>query len=1194
MSMSKPMNTASESRPSHSLRAGALLLFVAMLGAAAFAASAQAGPTLTVANFSSGAYNKDGSPNTKAGATPWEQRTSFAFNTTTEGPAGNSTPGGNVKDTTFDLPAGISGNPAAFPTCPQQLIENSGAPLCPTASQVGVAEVDTSLYGRQKQVVPVYNMAPPAGVPAQLAFIVIAPIARVDINVRSDGDYGIHATTASINATSPIWGVSVHLWGVPADSSHDGLRFSPGSPVQGGTPIPSGLSPFPFLRNPTSCNGPLTSMFTATSWQEPDHQLTSSFDAPAMAGCDQLDFEPTIEAQPSTDLADSPSGLDFHLHVPLDQDPEGTATANLRSSKVVLPPSLTVNPSSANGLEACTLSQIGYTGTSAASGEAQVVSYDPATVNSFHLSFEGQETPRISAQASNGEVRSALEFIPALAGNVEVTGTAGSRRVTFIGALAGTNALLSGTETKNPVESVEAIGEAGGFNLQFEGGNTEAHFEANFGNEQTSLEFFNQTRPLQVGELISGPGIVPGTKIVAIVGNQVEIDTQTTEALTGAALQTELSPGSSAAVVQTALRSIPALSGNVFVTSAVPGTYLVEFGGSLTELEPPLLTATSTLTGPGAGVTIARAPNPPQPLEVSAIQSQPGVPHFDSAEAACPPASKLATVRIDTPAVLAHPLMGEVFLATPHQNPFGSLLAIYIVAEGSGVRIKLPGRIEADPQTGRLTATVSEAPQLPFEDLNLEFVKGAAAPLKTGIACGTSQVLTDMVPWSAPQAATAHPGDSFTIAHGAGGGACVGSEAQAPNQPSFEAGTADPVAGSYSPFTLKLARADGTQQLTGIDTTLPMGLIAKLAGVPYCSDAALASAAGKDGKAEQASPSCPAASKVGSVTVGAGAGPSPFYAGGSAYLAGPYKGAPLSLAVVTPAVAGPFDLGTVVVRNALFVDPETAVVHAVSDPFPTILQGIPLDLRSVVLNLDRAQFTKNPTSCSPLAITGAALALTGQSAALNQRFQVGDCAKLKFAPKLALNLDGATKRTGHPALKAVLTYPKGNYANIAAAQVTLPHSEFLDQSHIRTVCTRVQFAAKACPKASIYGHAKAITPLLDAPLSGPVYLRSSNHPLPDLVVDLNGQIEITLAGRIDTGKGGGIRNTFQLVPDAPVSKFTLNLQGGKKGLLVNSENICRKPQRADVELTAQNGLTHDTRPLIANDCGGKSKKRRAG
>jgi hypothetical protein len=295
----------------------------------------------------------------------------------------------------------------------------------------------------------------------------------------------------------------------------------------------------------------------------------------------------------------------------------------------------------------------------------------------------------------------------------------------------------------------------------------------------------------------------------------------------------------------------------------------------------------------------------------------------------------------------------------------------------------------------------------------------------------------------------------------------------------------------------------------------------------------------------------------------------------------------LSLAIITPAIAGPFDLGTVVVRTALYVNPVTAQGRAVSDPFPTILHGIPLDLRSVAIELDRPSFTLNPTSCDPMAITGAATSALGSTAALSTPFQVGGCRSLAFKPKLAIKLKGGTRRTKNPALRATLTMPPAG-ANVARASVALPHNEFLDQAHIRTVCTRVQFAAGAgngagCPPGSVYGKARAFTPLLDAPLEGPVYLRSSNHQLPDLVAALHGQIEVELVGKIDSHKGG-IRTTFEGVPDAPVSKFVLQMQGGSKGLLENSTNLCRSVSRATALFDGQNGKVWDFNPVVRNSC----------
>ena len=296
--------------------------------------------------------------------------------------------------------------------------------------------------------------------------------------------------------------------------------------------------------------------------------------------------------------------------------------------------------------------------------------------------------------------------------------------------------------------------------------------------------------------------------------------------------------------------------------------------------------------------------------------------------------------------------------------------------------------------------------------------------------------------------------------------------------------------------------------------------------------------------------------------------------------------------LITPVVAGPFDLGTIVVRAALDIDPETTQVTIHSDPIPQIFDGVPLRIQSIVARIDRPGFSINPTNCEPKAVTATIGGASGAVATPSNAFQVDGCKQLGFAPKLALRLKGSTKRLGHPALKATVTYPKGAYANIATAAVALPSSQLLDNSHIGTICTRVQFASDTCPAASVYGFARATTPLLDGPLEGPVYLRSSSHKLPDLVADLNGQIEVELSGRIDSNKAGGIRNTFEAVPDVPVTEFTLELLGGKKGLLQNSENLCKKPRRAIANFSGQNGKVHKIKPLVADDCK-KSKKSRS-
>jgi hypothetical protein len=567
--------------------------------------------------------------------------------------------------------------------------------------------------------------------------------------------------------------------------------------------------------------------------------------------------------------------------------------------------------------------------------------------------------------------------------------------------------------------------------------------------------------------------------------------------------------------------------------------------------------------------------------------------------ARCPGSSKVGDVVAETP-LLDHPVNGSVYITRQGENPFDSLIALYIALEDpiTGVVVKLAGKVEPDPVSGQLRTTFKQNPQLPVEDFDFDFFGGPRAPLTTPPTCGTYTTTSQLTPWTSPEGKDAFPSDSFQITGGPGGG-CAPSEAQMPNSPSLSAGTTLPLAASYSPFVLQLSRENGSQRLGAVSATLPPGLTGKLAGVAQCSDAKLAVAASRtepgDGALEKQSPSCSAASQIGTVTVGAGSG-TPLHVQGKAYLAGPYKGAPLSLAIVTPAVAGPFDLGTVLVRASAYVDPKTAQITVKSDPIPTILEGIPLDVRSVAVNIDRDRFTLNPTNCEPMSLGVDALSSLGQSALLSNPFQVGGCRGLDFEPKLNLRLKGGTKRGANPKLIATVKAKEGE-ANIARASVKLPRSAFLDQAHIRTVCTRVQFAAEACPKGSIYGKASATTPLLDEPLSGNVYLRSSNNKLPDLVVDLRGPaslpIRIELAGRTDSVKGA-LRNTFDLVPDAPVSKFRLELLGGKRGLVVNSTDICSRAFRATVKLRAHSGAAHEARPVVQNDCRKRGKRQRKG
>jgi hypothetical protein len=574
-----------------------------------------------------------------------------------------------------------------------------------------------------------------------------------------------------------------------------------------------------------------------------------------------------------------------------------------------------------------------------------------------------------------------------------------------------------------------------------------------------------------------------------------------------------------------------------------------------------------------------------------------------AAGAGCPNASKIGTIEVESPLV-EEALKGSLFIAKPYENPFGSLLGLYVVFKNPtlGIVVKQALKVENDPVTGRITTVADDIPQLPFSHFKLHFREGTRSPLATPPGCGTYNAEATLTPWAGGAPVTTN--SAFQIIIGPNAGPCP-SGGTPPFKPDLMAGTINNAAGSYSPFNLRLSRNDGEQEFTHFSIKLPPGIVAKLAGVPFCSDAAIAAAkarTGPHGGAEElASPSCPAASEIGRTLVGAGVGPSLAYAPGKVYLAGPYHGSALSIAAITAAKVGPFDLGTVVVREAIKINPETAEVFidaTNSDPIPHIIKGIPVHARDIRVYVDKPQFTLNPTSCERTSTASTVLGsglnfgteADDQPITVTSPFQAADCASLGFKPRLALNLKGASARGGHPRFKAVLTPRKGD-ANSAFAQVTLPHSVFLDTEHIKTICTRVQFNSGAvpgekCPAASIYGYAKAITPILDEPIQGLVFLRSSSHNLPDLVAALHsGKIDFNLVGRIDSVKGGRIRNTFETVPDAPVTKFTLEMQGGKKGLLVNSTDLCKSTNRAISDFRGQNGKRSLTTPPLVPDCG---------
>lgn len=588
--------------------------------------------------------------------------------------------------------------------------------------------------------------------------------------------------------------------------------------------------------------------------------------------------------------------------------------------------------------------------------------------------------------------------------------------------------------------------------------------------------------------------------------------------------------------------------------------------------------------------------------------------------AGCPNSSKLGSVTVDSPLLEQGELAeGSLYVAQPNdpstagqENPFDSLVAMYLVARvpQRGVIVKSAGKVDLDPATGQITTTFDELPQLPFSDFKLHFREGGRAPLVTPQGCGEKTTKALLYPYSAPTVPTEVTSVSL-ITNGPDGGNCP-KGGLPPFKPGLIAGSINNAAGRFTPFDVRLTRNDSEQEITHFSIKLPPGVVGKLAGVPFCPDQGIALAKSREhiggGREEQASPSCPAASEIGHTLVGAGVGSVLTYVPGKVYLAGPYHGSPLSITAITAGVVGPFDIGTVEVREALQINPETGEVFidaTGSDPIPHIVDGVATHIRDLRTYVDRPEFTLNPTDCTRTStastVLGSGLNFASEAddnpITVATPFQAADCAALPFEPKLGLRLIGGTKRGSHPAFRARLRMHGIGEAAIKRAQVTLPHSEFLENAHIKTICTRVQFKAgagngAACPPDSIYGHAKAITPILGEALEGPVFLRSSEHQLPDLVAALHtqGGIDFDLVGRIDSVKGGGIRNTFEAAPDAPVSEFVLTMQGAKKGLLVNSTDVCLGHHRAEVKFTAHNGKRQNTRPALQAKCGKAAKK----
>jgi hypothetical protein len=551
----------------------------------------------------------------------------------------------------------------------------------------------------------------------------------------------------------------------------------------------------------------------------------------------------------------------------------------------------------------------------------------------------------------------------------------------------------------------------------------------------------------------------------------------------------------------------------------------------------------------------------------------------------CPDNAKIGTVSIGSPSLDGR-LGGSIYIGEPKS---GDQYRLFLIADGFGMHIKLGGSAVPDPRTGQVKIHFSDLPQVPFEDFDLHLFASDRGLMATPIRCGIYGISARFFPWN-ETLPDLNSVQFFSINEGPHGALCPGEIR--PFRPRLEAGTSTPNAGQFSNFHLKLDRDDGDQFLRDLNFKLPPGFTGDLRGISYCPKASILAAAQRLGRDEQASASCPASSQIGTTNVAAGPGSHPFHAAGEMYLSGPFRGAPLSLAAITPALAGPYDYGTVVIRVALHVDPLTAQVRALSETMPQIIGGIPIRMRSIQVNIDKPNFTINPTNCSPFTVDSQGIGDQGTVTDFSSPFTAVNCATLPFKPKMTIRHVGSrknTKRSRNPQLQFDLRTRAGD-ANIKSLSVTLSHAFEIDQRHLGNICSEKELTETQCAGRTPIGKATTTTPLLDQPLAGPAYAVSGSGGLPRLAFILNGQVTLVPRADTTTTRGGQLKTTVPVVPDAPVGHFRLTVFGGKTGYLINTRDICAHVPVTKVAYTAQNGKTRTEAVKLKAACGKKKAR----
>ena len=1128
-----------------------------------------------IQSFTTSVTEALGNPFTQAGGHPFAANATFVFNYTIDNGGGMQTAGGTPKDVETELPPGFIGNPQSAAKCTaaqvQQHSKEPEAPSseCPAGSVVGFvrAQLDghaleggvaQPLTTTEHDIFLVFNLEPSPGYPAAFAFFDGGAFFALSAKLRSDGDYGVTLGDSNTGSgpyeSHGLQALSLTLcsYGVTGYANEGFAHQIIPATAACGEPT-AGVKPF--LTNPTQCTGPApaTTLLANTYPQPADYvsktvptgtnlaegapSATESF----VTGCNLLQFNPEVELKPSsvaeggTSQGDEPTGAAFDLKAPQTSEAEAekSATPELKDATVSFPAGMSVDPSAADGLQACSNAQFGLGST-----------VEPAMPSVCPL----------ASQIGTMEI-----FEPLLSGAPKVTGAAEAGETLYC-----STGVWNGSPTFSYQWLRDGVPIAGASSEDYvlvaadEGKTVQCQVTAsNAGGSSVEVDRVADVIAPEPPTAVSiPPANLPAPSGSPSIGGVLSCDAET---------------GSWSG---SPTFSYQWLRGGQPIAGADGSQYTLgsEDAGETVQCEVIATTGGGVVVDDSAAVVVAPSPSTEPPLLGTPIHGK-----LFLAEPLCGGEGQPACEAADA------------------SN--GKLIRLFLEANDptDGVIIKIPGSVAANTTTGQLTATFKENPQLPFEELKLKLNGGPRAPLANPQTCGGATTSADLTPWSTsglgglsgtePIAGTpdAFPSSSFNVDWDGHGGACPGS---LPFAPAFSAGMASTAAGVYSPLTVQFSREDREQDLAGITVHTPVGVLANLSSIPLCGEP----------QASQGTCAAASQIGSTSAAVGPGGHPF-WITDGRVYLTTSYNGAPFGLSIVVPADAGPFHLGNVVVRASIAIDPHTAAITVTSDPLPQIWDGVPLRLRTVNVDVNRPEFMFNATSCAQqqltAAITGAPPVNNpgepAKSSSVSSAYEVGGCAGLAFKPVFTAATQAKTSRAGGASLSVRVAQTHGE-ADIHSVRVELPKLLPSRLTTLQKACTEAQFNTNpaGCPAASVVGTAVADTPVLPVALVGPAYFVShGGAKFPELIIVLQGDgVTIDLAGETFISKAGVTSSTFNAVPDAPISSFELSLPTGPHSALAANADLCTSKLAMPTTITGQNGavLTQATK-IAVTGCG---------